>query len=191
MKRKKQQDVGEQVRDPIITISKDDPDYEGLRWVVKAASKRSKTLPSEPINFVKIDEGKVAYATDGHRIHIYLLEAETKTAGLFDFRMRRGDLVLTPEREVGGDYPTVLNVIPSPEGYRNCVQLTSGSELNGAYTRVVRGMGPECTLQYGHFKDLEDILQHGVTVGIYDEHQPVAFVWERGVALIMPMRVKC
>ncbi|MCK4816966.1 hypothetical protein KA005_14450 [bacterium] len=165
-----------------IEILHKHPDFPGIKWVLKARDKEDRRLIMRNILF---DSNKWV-ATDGHRIHIYESQ-ELYQKGLYESIVNNsGKLVLKFVSDDIDKYPK-WSTIPCSSKTPLELKIDSGFYFSIAYSKVIRCLEVSVTLD---FQFVQDLLKQTIdpwTVYIYEKADPVYFVSERKIGIIMPM----
>ena len=162
----------------LIDLGFREPDFKNLRWVLKVSEGWG------VLNLLLIEDGQ-AIKTDGHRIHICHLH-QTYPDGLYEILSNHQHRLLLGKPQEVKKFPDWKSAIPAHIDFNEIKNLQGDSQ---GYSKVIRQMDPEETLDYRYFADLgKDNFYTGY---IYDKKKPVIFLnfdWTR-VAVIMPMHM--
>jgi len=161
----------------LIDLGFREPDFKNLRWVLKVSE-------GWGLKLLLIEDGQ-AIKTDGHRVHICHLH-QTYPDGLYEILSNHQHRLLLGKPQEVKKFPDWKSAIPAHIDFNEIKNLQGDSQ---GYSKVIRQMDPEETLDYRYFADLgKDNFYTGY---IYDKKKPVIFLnfdWTR-VAVIMPMHM--
>lgn len=165
-----------------IEILHKHPDFSGIKWVLKTINKGTHRLLLQNIIF---DSDKWV-ATDGHRIHIYESQGSYQK-GLYESIINNsGKLILKFVSDDIDKYPEWSNI---PCSQKTPLELTIDSTfyLSVAYTNIIRCLEVSTTLDFQFVQDLLKQTSDLWTVYIYEKLDPIYFVSDRKIGIIMPM----
>jgi hypothetical protein len=166
-----------------IEILHKHPNFLGIKWALKARDKESHKLHLENIIF---DSDKWV-ATDGHRIHIYESQ-EAYQKGLYESIINNnGKLVLKFVSDDTDKYPE-WSSIPCSKKTPLEFEIDSPFHIPSVtYTNIIRCLEVSVTLDFQFVQDLLKQTYDPWTIYIYEKLDPVYFVSDRKIGIIMPM----
>jgi DNA polymerase III sliding clamp (beta) subunit (PCNA family) len=143
----------------------------------KGANPALKTLCIEP-------EGEVSRVagTDGHRAHWAEL-FNVYAPGCYEFVKKSKTKIIL--RKVDAQFPDYRCCIPAGAGEE--IQVEPGAAAFRAYTRLVRAMSEDMTLDYKYFS--EAVLFADTITIMPDKMHPLKFAGNGTGAIVMPHRV--
>jgi hypothetical protein len=165
-----------------IELPRKHPDFFGIKWVLKARDKSNYRLLYKNILF----DSDYWISTDGHRLHIYE-NKDSFAKGLYEPLVNNaGKLVLKLTSENPDTYPDWTKI--------SCahmkpveIKLTSGNPSID-YSYLIRCLEVSQTLNFQYFTELHSIYFNNFwDVQIYDIGDPVYFLEEDRLAMIMPL----
>jgi hypothetical protein len=166
----------------MITIT-DKLEIERVLYVIAAVSTDKHV--HQPLRTLCIEpEGEVSrvVGTDGHRAHWAEL-LNVYTPGCYEVvKKSKTEIVL---RKVDAEFPNYRRCIPAGAGQE--IQVQPGAPAFRAYTRLVRAMSEDMTLDYKCFCEAVQ-LASTITV-MPDKFQPVKFAGNGTGAVVMPCKM--
>ena len=165
-----------------IEILKKEPDFLGIKWVLKAVGKKTNRFLLQNIIF---DSGKWV-ATDGTRMHVYESQESFKK-GLYESVVNNNrELILKFISDDVNKYPDWQN---TPLSSKTPLELKVDWPLypSVVYSNIIRCLEVSATLNFQFVDDLLRSSFNEWTAYIYNKADAVWFVSERKIGIIMPM----
>jgi hypothetical protein len=148
---------------------------------VLAAAASPKHLGNKILQYIAVQDNGMMQATDGHRMH----QAQTEySAGIYEIAKKtRSEVILVPQADKKlSDYPETSRVVPSIDGIDPIEK--SHASVWQEYTRTVRAMQDDMTLNYDYFAEA---LSATDNIYIPDSKlAPVVFAGVGTLAVVMP-----
>lgn len=165
-----------------IEILKKEPDFLGIKWVLKAVGKKTNRFLLQNIIF---DSGKWV-ATDGTRVHIYESHESFKEGLYKSIVSNNGKIVLKFVSDDLHKYPEWRNI---PSSSKTPLELKVDWPLypSVVYSNIIRCLEVSVTLNFQFVDDLLRSSFNEWTVYIREKSDPVYFISERKIGIIMPM----
>jgi DNA polymerase III sliding clamp (beta) subunit (PCNA family) len=166
----------------MIRITKQNSDYTGILWVLKA---RSTEESRYHLHYIASKNGELI-ATDGHRLHIYKPEMIIKDGNYEVITSNKNEIILEGVKEI--EFPSWEQVFPKGKPSEEIMIECHSKDMGSAYTRLVRKLPEPNTINLKYFEDLLCICDR-VTFSIYGENEPIKLVSGKYRGLIMPIRI--
>lgn len=151
---------------------------------VLAAAADPKHWGNKTMQYIAIQDNGMMQATDGHRMH----QAQTEySAGIYEIlKKTRSEVILAPcaDKKLS-DYPEVSRVIPSTDGIDPIEK--SHASVWQEYTRTVRAMQDDMTLDYDYFAEALSATDEIYITG--SKFAPAVFTGCGTLAAVMPCRL--
>ncbi len=163
----------------LINLTHKDPDLHGFKWVLKILTRE---MFAFSLDIIKIEKDLVV-GTDSHRIHIFYPDGLYPSGTYKVLVKTRTKIIL--ERVYGINYPN-WHFVFIKKGTFETIEI--GRVDSTGYTKIVRAMNEEQTLNFNYFIDLDSEM---LKVSIPDTSKEGVFFENFDAtkkALIMPMR---
>ena len=142
----------------MIKITKEHPDFKGIRWAIRAVgNEKSKRLALTHLLFTETE----VVGCDGHRLHCYQLTTNFPS-GQYEVvknDKKRGIELVSVHR--AASYPDYDVVFPKSlrkaKPYQTTGMEGDESEISVWYTRMIRCMNSDETLNFYYYADIADL----------------------------------
>ena len=164
-----------------LEISKYQPDFHGIKWVLRALSKNNHLIIYDRILF----EDGYCVGTDGHRMHIYEYIGKYENGVYAKILNSAGKIMLKliPGQEYL-DWKSLTSVAMKPSE----IEITPDCSST-AYTEIIRNVDPSITIQFSYINDLIRSTFIKWIAYVYGASDGIWFMADRRIGLIMPMFV--
>jgi len=188
----------------MIALEKSSDFLNGLHFVCLAKADKDNLAFGRNLQNIKIESNR-AYATDGHRLHIFKAEFPAEYIGMWEV-VKNTKTMLYLKQVEDEPYPDIDVVMPNPADKRLFtidIKLDDIS-IHSSFANIIRSMCTNGTLNFHYFEDLCKFDLFVKVWEVYDEtpeysgsskmiptsSEPVMFesVNDDLTALIMPMR---
>jgi len=165
-----------------LTINHKHPDFRNFKWLIKA---RDKDLSFR--NCICFDEQSWA-ATDGHRLHVFDPPGNIYEQGLYEIiAENKFGIILKQTTQDISIYPDYKHLLDYKHINRLPDVVLETLTIDISYTRLVRLLPEDKTIQYKYFQDMMylDILWE---IYLLEDNKNV-FSFDNHIGIIMPMRM--
>jgi hypothetical protein len=168
----------------IDKIKKVHGDYEGLSFVLGAKTKDDTRKNLDCILW----DGSCYWATDGYRLHYYYAIDNSAEVGVYKLVSKDKNTIVL-DKDNGIKYPdiTCLTLFKNKGPQWELDINTNNDNLSIPYSKIIRNMEPEKTINFDYFKALPP--DH-YTVYSHGTKDCICFANSNKGAAIMPMRVE-
>lgn len=168
----------------VVIIEKEDPNFPGVKFALKALLPERKHEQREHVTHAKVEKGHI-FCTDGARIHKFELVDlnQFKHDGIYRVLANTAKriVLMRTDCDICHDVSELLNKI------EECTTSCDANFLQN-YDQAVSDVMTTLNGTVIHMKYIEDLRQFDFQMSAKDGESPIFFTNENATAAIMPMR---